>query len=55
MMKAEKPESGRTMSFLDQRQWMASLAEHGELHRITAEVDWDREISPAATPNTSQK
>jgi UbiD family decarboxylase len=32
------------MGFVDQRQWMATLAQHGELRRITAEVDWDREI-----------
>ena len=32
------------MGFLDQRQWMASLEQQGELRRITAEVDWDREI-----------
>ena len=44
MMKAEEPESERTMGFLDQRQWMTSLEQHGELRRITAEVGWDREI-----------
>ena len=32
------------MGFLDQRQWMASLEQQGELRRIRAEVDWDREI-----------
>src|ERR1700741_2834580 len=32
------------MGFLDQRQWMASLEQQGELRRIKAEVDWDREI-----------
>jgi UbiD family decarboxylase len=32
------------MGFLDMRQWMASLQQQGELRRITAEVDWDREI-----------
>lgn len=32
------------MGFVDQRQWMAILSQHGELRRITAEVDWDREI-----------
>jgi 4-hydroxy-3-polyprenylbenzoate decarboxylase len=26
------------------RQWMAQLEQHGELRRIKAEVDWDREI-----------
>src|SRR5580658_4753051 len=37
-------ESERTMGFLDMRQWMAQLEQHGELRRIKAEVDWDREI-----------
>src|ERR1700756_1008304 len=32
------------MGFLDQRQWMASLEQQGELRRIKAEADWDREI-----------
>src|SRR6202167_363883 len=32
------------MGFLDMRQWMASLEQQGELKRITAAVDWDREI-----------
>jgi UbiD family decarboxylase len=32
------------MGFLDQRQWMASLEQHGELRRIKTEVDSDREI-----------
>jgi 4-hydroxy-3-polyprenylbenzoate decarboxylase len=32
------------MGFLDMRQWMASLEQQGELKRIKAEVDWDREI-----------
>src|SRR6202167_5469437 len=32
------------MGFLDMRQWMASLEQQGELARITAAVDWDREI-----------
>ena len=32
------------MGFLDMRQWMASLQQQGELKRITAAVDWDREI-----------
>jgi len=31
------------MGFLDMRQWMASLEQQGELRRIKAEVDWDRE------------
>ena len=33
-----------TMGFLDLRQWVANLEQQGELRRITAEVDWDREI-----------
>src|SRR5580700_4971267 len=37
-------ESERRMGFLDMRQWMASLEQQGELRRIKAEVDWDREI-----------
>src|SRR5579862_5803191 len=37
-------ESERRMGFLDMRQWMAQLEQHGELRRIKAEVDWDREI-----------
>src|ERR1700733_7816389 len=37
-------ESEQTMGFLDMRQWMAQLEQHGELRRIKAEVDWDREI-----------
>jgi UbiD family decarboxylase len=32
------------MGFLDTRQWIANLEQQGELRRITAEVDWDREI-----------
>jgi 3-polyprenyl-4-hydroxybenzoate decarboxylase len=33
------------MGFLDQRQWMASLEQHGELRRIKTEVDSDRELA----------
>ena len=33
-----------TTSFMDTRQWIALLEKEGELRRITAEVDWDREI-----------
>ena len=36
------------MSFMDMRQWMALLEKAGELRRITAEVDWDREIGAIA-------
>src|SRR5258707_9240209 len=32
------------MKFMDMRQWIALLEKEGELRRITAEVDWDREI-----------
>jgi UbiD family decarboxylase len=32
------------MGFLDTRQWIANLEQQGELGRIRAEVDWDREI-----------
>src|SRR6516164_10909365 len=37
-----------TMGFMDLRQWMALLEKEGELRRITAEVDWDREIGAIA-------
>jgi 3-polyprenyl-4-hydroxybenzoate decarboxylase len=36
------------MKFLDMRQWIALLEKEGELRRITAEVDWDREIGAIA-------
>jgi len=36
------------MGFLDQRQWMAQLEQHGELRRIKAEVNWDRELGAVA-------
>ena len=32
------------MSFMDLRQWIALLEKEGELRRITAPVEWDREI-----------
>ena len=32
------------MGFLDMREWMTRLEKEGELRRITAEVDWDREL-----------
>src|SRR5579862_5036636 len=47
-------ESERRMGFLDMRQWMAQLEQHGELRRIKAEVDWDREIG-AITRRTLEK
>ena len=36
------------MGFMDMREWMARLEKEGELRRITAEVDWDREIGAIA-------
>jgi UbiD family decarboxylase len=36
------------MGFMDMRQWIALLEKEGELRRITAEVDWDREIGAIA-------
>jgi 4-hydroxy-3-polyprenylbenzoate decarboxylase len=32
------------MGFMDQRQWLMLLEKEGELKRISAEVDWNREI-----------
>jgi 4-hydroxy-3-polyprenylbenzoate decarboxylase len=32
------------MSFMDLREWIALLEKDGELRRIRAEVDWDREL-----------
>src|SRR5438105_7673293 len=32
------------MSFVDMREWITRLDTEGELRRITAEVDWDREL-----------
>jgi UbiD family decarboxylase len=36
------------MGFMDLRQWLARLDKEGELRRITAPVDWDREIGAIA-------
>ncbi len=36
------------MAFMDLREWIAILEKDGELRRITAEVDWDREIGAIA-------
>src|SRR5262245_4089527 len=36
------------MAFMDLRQWMALLEREGELRRVKAEVDWDREIGAVA-------
>jgi UbiD family decarboxylase len=36
------------MSFVDMREWIARLDKEGELRRVTAEVDWDRELGAIA-------
>src|SRR5215472_2222675 len=36
------------MSFVDMREWIGRLDKEGELRRITAEVDWDRELGAIA-------
>jgi UbiD family decarboxylase len=36
------------MAFKDMRQWMAHLDQNGELRRIAAGVDWDREVGAIA-------
>ena len=36
------------MAFMDLREWMALLEKEGELRRVRAEVDWDREIGAIA-------
>ena len=36
------------MGFMDMRQWMGLLEKEGELRRINAEVDWDRELGAVA-------
>ena len=36
------------MGFMDLRQWMALLDKEGELRRVEAEVDWDRELGAVA-------
>ncbi len=36
------------MGFDDQREWLAKLEAEGELHRITAEVDWNIELGAIA-------
>jgi 4-hydroxy-3-polyprenylbenzoate decarboxylase len=37
-----------TMGFMDLREWMHLLEKTGELRRVAAEVDWDREIGAVA-------
>ena len=46
--------SAHAMAFMDLRDWIALLEKEGELRRITAEVDWDREIG-AITRRVLQK
>src|SRR5262249_57078124 len=36
------------MGFMDLREWLALTEKHGELRRIKAAVDWDREIGAIA-------
>src|ERR1700726_2675114 len=48
MCRGGECESEYVMGFMDMRQWMAQLEQHGELRRITAQVDWDREIGAVA-------
>src|SRR3989441_10376557 len=36
------------MSFVDLREWIGRLEKEGELRRITAEVDWDRDLGAIA-------
>ena len=44
----ERFEGNNTTSFMDTRDWIALLEKEGELRRITAEVDWNREIGAIA-------
>src|SRR5262245_61168651 len=37
-----------TMGCMDMLEWMSLLEKAGELRRVTAEVDWDREIGAVA-------
>jgi UbiD family decarboxylase len=37
-----------TVGFMDKREWMSLLEKARELRRVTAEVDWDREIGAVA-------
>src|SRR5437763_15928955 len=36
------------MAFTDLREWLGRLDKDGELRRVTAEVDWDRELGAIA-------
>src|SRR5262245_34982131 len=39
---------GDCMGFVDLREWIEALDKQGELRRISARVDWDREIGAIA-------
>ena len=41
------------MGFMDLRHWIALLEQDGELRRIAAEVDRDREIGAIAAAGTA--
>ena len=43
------------LSFMDMRQWIDLLEKEGELRRIGAEVDWDREIGAIARRTLEKK
>ncbi len=43
------------MRFMDLRGWIGMLDKEGELHRVRAEVDWDREIGAIARRVLEQK
>src|ERR1700722_19331992 len=47
-MMQERSTGDNTTSFTDTRDWIALLEKEGELRRITAEVDWNREIGAIA-------
>jgi UbiD family decarboxylase len=47
-MMQERFTGDNTTSFMDTRDWIALLEKEGELRRITAEVDWNREIGAIA-------
>ncbi|MFZ1089123.1 MAG: hypothetical protein WAN75_07625, partial [Xanthobacteraceae bacterium] len=47
-MMQERSTGDNTTSFMDTRDWIALLEKEGELRRITAEVDWNREIGAIA-------
>jgi 4-hydroxy-3-polyprenylbenzoate decarboxylase len=47
-MMQKRFEGENTMRFMDTREWIALLEKEGELRRIAAEVDWNREIGAIA-------